>query len=159
VALCDKYEIAQFAASSRAVLGRARLGMGLVDEARALLREAVERTLAGSVRVAITRYISWLAEAHFQAGSDDEALDAIEEALRITPVEPFLVPETLRLRGEARARLGRLDDAERDLAAALRLAEEMGAIRLVTRAAASLAALRRRHGGDDPGSRHSEAAE
>jgi hypothetical protein len=79
--------------------------------------------------------------------------------LRINPAERFMIPETLRLRGEARVRLGRLDDAERDLSAALRMAEEMGATRLMAFAAGSLAALRRRRGDDDPGPRHSQAAE
>ena len=94
-----------------------------------------------SVRVAITRYMTWLAEALLRAGSFNEALVAVEEALQINPQELFFRPETLRSRGEILRRIGELGEAERDFLEAISLANRMGARRFRDRATSSLQRL------------------
>jgi len=93
------------------------------------------------MRVAMTRYLTWLAEEHLLAGSLCEALVAAEDALQINPQELFFRPETLRLRGEILTRNGRLDEAERDFLDAITLANKMGVQRFRDRAIISLQQL------------------
>ena len=145
--LCDEYGFAQFTAASRAALGRAEIGLGLVEEGTKLIGEGVGGMLAGPVRVGITMYITWLAEAHLCAGSIPQAIVAAEEALRINPQELFMRPESLRLRGEIRARLGMFAEAEQDFFSAIELANRMGAKRFAERATTSLQNLLRGRAG------------
>lgn|GEM_PF-223598 len=92
-----------------------------------LLRGEIKRSLidyaGGSedLRRAIALEPEWswahgfLARALFQAGTDASALAPMDESIRLSPREGFL----LCWRAEAYRRLGRLDEAERDFAAGL----------------------------------------
>jgi class 3 adenylate cyclase/tetratricopeptide (TPR) repeat protein len=141
IALSDEHTFPQFAAISRVGLGRALAGLGFTAEGTKLMREGLARMAGTSVRVAITRYTTWLAEELLRAGSFDEAFAAAEDALRINPQELFFRPETLRLRGEIHLRASRPDQAERDFLEALALANRMGAKRFRERAMRSLQQL------------------
>jgi class 3 adenylate cyclase/tetratricopeptide (TPR) repeat protein len=144
IVLSDKHTFPQFAAISRVALGRAQARLGFAAEGTTLMREGLARMAGTSVRVAITRYMTWLAEELLRASSFNEALVAAEDALQINPQELFFRPETLRLRGEILIHTGRLDEAERDFLEAISLANRMGAKRFRDRATASLQQLLRR---------------
>jgi len=100
---------------------------------------------ASAVRAAITLYTIRLVEAYAQGGSFDAAQAAIEEALLVNPQERFFRPVSVRQRGEIRARLGMLGDAERDFREALALANQMGGKRFGERAMRSLQHLVRQY--------------
>ena len=141
-ALCDKFGIAQFSASTRIVLGRAKVGLGAAEEGAALIREGIAEMQAKGVRVAMTRYLTWLAEGHFEAGRLDAALASANESLTMNPSEFFCRPESLRTRGLILWKLGRRAEAEQDFLGAEQMARHMGAARHVQRARDSLRSLR-----------------
>jgi class 3 adenylate cyclase/tetratricopeptide (TPR) repeat protein len=138
ISLCDEHAFPQFAASSRVVLGRARAGLGHGSEGLALIRNGLLQMVSGSVRVAITRYMTWLAEAQLNDGQSETALATVEQALQINPQELFFRPETLRLRGEIHLNMNMIGAAEQDLLDALALSDRLGATRFKHRAAATL---------------------
>ena len=142
IALCDKYGIAQFAASTRITLGRAKVGLGAAEEGVAMMRQGIAEMQAKGVGVAMTRYVTWLAEGYLQAGRFDAALAAADDALTVNPREFFCRPETIRMRGLIQWKSGRLRQAEQDFLAAEQLARHMGAARHVKRATESLRSLR-----------------
>ena len=148
IALCGEYGFGQFVAAAHAALGRARTGLGLAEEGVTLLKQGVAGMLAGPVRVGVTMHLTWLAEAHIRAGSIDEAGAAAEDALRVNPQELFMRPESLRIRGEIRVRVGRLAEAEHDFVSAIELANRMGARRFAQRATTGLQDLLRAGAGD-----------
>lgn len=141
IALSDKYNIPQFAAISRVVLGRALAGLGSIDDGALLIREGLARMAASSVRVAVTLYWTWLAEVHVLSGSFDDALVAVDEALSINPQELFFRPETVRVRGQILTHLGRTVEAEHVFLDAIALASQIGARRFSERAVRSLRLL------------------
>jgi tetratricopeptide (TPR) repeat protein len=142
LALCDKYGIAQFTASTRVMLGRAKAGLGEPEEGVALMRDGIAEMQAKSVRVAMTRYVTWLAEGYLQAGRFDAALASAEEALTVNPREYFYRPESIRIRGVIKWKAGQFGQAEQDFFDAEQLARQMGAARYVERAIDSLRSLR-----------------
>ena len=70
---------------SRIVLGRARVTLGDAREGISLIREGLRAMSETGSRVALTRYLTWLAEAQVLSGTKQEAADTIEEALRANP--------------------------------------------------------------------------
>jgi len=108
---------------------------GRLDEAEALLRKHLDRHPddAGAWldlgMIALTR--------HGVPGGLDEAVPLFEKAVALDPS----LPEAHLNLGMAWARLGRTDDARRELETALRLARSAGRNTLARRAAAALAAL------------------
>jgi class 3 adenylate cyclase/tetratricopeptide (TPR) repeat protein len=145
--LSIEYGFAQFATISRIALGRAQAGLGLPRDGVKLIHEGLAGMADTSARVAVTLYLTWLAEAHALAGSLDEALVVVEDALRTNPQELFFRPETLRLRGEIQMRRGSLGEAERDFLEALALSRRIGAKRFGDRATRGLQRLLRHRGG------------
>jgi class 3 adenylate cyclase len=143
IALCEKYGIAQFAASTRVILGRARVGLGLVEEGVALMREGIAAMQAKRIRVAMTRYATWLAEGCLVVDDVANARIAADEALTVNPREFFYRPESMRVRGLIGQKAGHLGEADQDFSDAEQLARRMGATRLAERARESLHTLRR----------------
>ena len=141
ILLSDRHTFPQFGAISRIALGRARARRGFAVDGMALIRDGLARMSAASMRVAITRYTTWLAEELLHAGSASEALIAVEQALQVNPQEIFFRPETLRVRGEISLQLGLLNASEQDILEAMKLANQMGARRLRDRATSSLQRL------------------
>ena len=86
-------------------------------------------------------YLTWLAEAQNLARSPGNALATLEKALTINPQERLYRAEALKLRGWLGFHKGDFEMGERDLGAALRQAQEIGAHRFALRAAHALAGL------------------
>ena len=81
-------------------------------------------------------YVALYAEEMLRAGQAEEILSVIDHfigALRFP--FGFFLPEVYRIRGECLAALGRLDEAEKDLRKARKLAEEQGSELFALRAA------------------------
>jgi class 3 adenylate cyclase len=136
--LSDKHGFPQFSAISRIAVGRAKAGSGAPLDGIALMREGLAGMAGTGSRVAITLYMTWLAEAQVLGGLLDDGLDSIEKALIINPQELFFRPASLHLRGGLNAREGLLAQAELDFREAMRLATQMGATRFYYRAADDL---------------------
>jgi predicted ATPase len=141
IALSDKHNFPQFSAISRVALGRARVGLGKIDEGIELMRLGMSRMADASVRVSITVYWAWLAEAHCLLHDYQQALRDLDEAETVNPQEMFFRPEIARLRGEVSACCGQVGEAESALREAIALANQMSATRFGERAAKSLQRL------------------
>jgi class 3 adenylate cyclase len=141
ILLSDKHAFPQFGAICRVALGRAKAQKGFSSDGMALIRDGLARMSVASMRVAITRYTTWLAEELLRAGSTNEALVAVEQALQVNPEETFFRPETLRVRGEIRVHIGSSIEGEQDFLEAIKLANQMGARRLRDRSTSSLQRL------------------
>jgi class 3 adenylate cyclase/tetratricopeptide (TPR) repeat protein len=138
IKLSDKHGFSQFAAISRIALGRAKAGYGDPADGIKLIRDGLAGMVGTGSRVAISLYMTWLAEAQLLGGFVDDSLHSAEEALSINPQELFFRPASLCLRGDLRARKGLTTDAERDFRDAMRLSTDMGAKLFYYRAAESL---------------------
>jgi tetratricopeptide (TPR) repeat protein len=137
IRLSDKHGFPQFAAISRIALGRATAGAGAPVDGIALMRDGLAAMARTGSRVAVTLYMTWLAEAQLLGGLIDESLHTAEEALEINPQEVFFRPASLELRGNLHVRKGIVEAAERDFREALRLSSQMGAKTFYDRAAES----------------------
>jgi tetratricopeptide (TPR) repeat protein len=146
IELSEKYGFPQFATISRVTLGRAQAGLGSAAEGAEMIRVGLAGMEATSARVAMTMYMTWLAEAHVIAGAFTQALTQVEDALQVNPQEKFFRPETLRVRGGILAQLGRRDEGERAFFDAIALADRIGGRRFGERAARCLHQLLRNPG-------------
>jgi tetratricopeptide (TPR) repeat protein len=142
VDLCEKISFAQGAAASRCVLGYERTLLHHAAEGPALIRNGIAAMDAMASRSGLGALTALLAEALAHQGSLPEALDTIEQALRVNPAELTFRPELLRVRGELRLRLRRRDEAEGDFREAITMAVGMSAKSWELRATMSLARLR-----------------
>jgi tetratricopeptide (TPR) repeat protein len=138
IRLSDKFGFPQFAAISRIALGRAKAGSGAPADGIGLIRDGLAGMAGTGSRVAITLYMTWLAEAQLLGGLLDDGLQSAEQALEMNPQELFFRPASLRLRGDLRARKGLTAEAERDFREAMYLSAQMGARLFYDRAAESL---------------------
>jgi tetratricopeptide (TPR) repeat protein len=125
--------------------GLAELLSGRPREAISLLRMGIERWTknGGNVRVPFAK--SALAEAVALEGDPDGALKLIEECLeqigRPAGQERLWLAEVLRLKGAILLRQGRVEEAEKELRAALACAREQQAKSWELRSATLLATL------------------
>ena len=94
-------------------------------------------------RVAITDYLTVLAEALALDGALTDALSTIEDALQANPEELIFRPNILTCRGELRLKIGQAELAEADFREAIELAQKMSAKAWELRATTSLARLLR----------------
>jgi class 3 adenylate cyclase/tetratricopeptide (TPR) repeat protein len=125
--------------------GIVELQQGRPREAIPWLREGIERwtRTGGNVRVPLLK--SALAEAMALAGDPGAALELIEECLeqieRPSSQERLWLAEVLRLKGWILMRLGRDEEAEQPLRAAIECARQQHAKSWELRTATTLAAL------------------
>ena len=91
------------------------------------------------VRRACRMYSVWLAEAESREGANLSGLNTIEQALEAYPDELKCWPETLRVRGELRAKQGAGEAAENDFRHAIALKQTIGAKAWELRATTGLA--------------------
>ena len=138
IALSDKLGFAQFAAISRIVLGRVEAEEGNPDTGVELMLEGFAGMVRTQSRVALTMYMTWLAEAEARGKSLNRAILTATNALEVNLSERFFRPETLRVRGDLLAMAGRQCDAERDFHDSVRLAQSMQATLFQERAVTSL---------------------
>jgi hypothetical protein len=82
-----------------------------------------------------------LAAAQECNGATADALETVEQALRVNPDELAYRPESFRLLGELRLKLGQLEQAEASFRKAIALASSMGSKACELRATMSLARL------------------
>ncbi|MBV8810922.1 MAG: hypothetical protein JO033_19815 [Acidobacteriaceae bacterium] len=129
------------AALARVVLGRAYAELGRSAEGIGLIRQGIAALLETGNRVAVTAFLTSLAEAEKCNGAVVEALEALEQALRASPDELAHRPEILRLRGELRLKEGDEKAAENDFREAISMAIGIQAKVWELRASMSLAHL------------------
>jgi tetratricopeptide (TPR) repeat protein len=139
--LCEKYQFQYVGAMSRCIRGRALAELGRASEGVDLIRQG----LAGLVEVGtlsgLTRYTAFLAAAQEREGAIADALETVERAIAISASELPQRPETLRLRGELRLKLGQTELAEAGFREAIALAQKMSAKAWELRATMSVAQL------------------
>jgi tetratricopeptide (TPR) repeat protein len=141
IALSEQHQFPNYAIVAHCSLGAARVQLGRVTEGIALLREGMAG-MGLDVRLAVSVYPMWLAEAQDRDGATLDALESIEQALEANPDELIYRPEALRVRGELRAKQeARTALAEADFRDAIALAQKMGAKLSELRATISLARL------------------
>lgn len=141
VSLSDEYDYPQFSAIARIALGRAVAELEDATVGVALIHQGIEAMTHTGSRAGLTMYLTWLAEAQNLARSPENALATLEKALTINPQERLYRAEALKLRGLLEFHKGGFEMGERDLSAALRLAQDVGAHRFAQRAARALAEL------------------
>ena len=94
----------------------------------------------------MTLFLSRLAEAQALDGKTAEALGTVEKALQANPMELYVRPETLRIRGELRLRQEQVEAAEVDFRDSIALAQKHGARAWELRSTMSLARMLRTRG-------------
>ena len=78
-------------------------------------------------RISLPPFITSLAAAQHRAGAIGDALETVEQAIRMNPDELVYRPDTLRLRGELRLKQGQTELAEADFRDSIAMARSMGA--------------------------------
>jgi len=143
VQLSETLDFPQIAAQSRCALGHARAHLGKVTEGVALIRDGIAGMGEVGSRSRIGYRIAALAEAQALQGAFAEALETIQRALEANPHELISRPETKRIRGELRLKLGQNELAETDFHDSIALAQSMSAKAWELRTSMSLARLLR----------------
>jgi tetratricopeptide (TPR) repeat protein len=139
--LAEKRQLPNPAARSRCGLGAALAHLGQATEGVALIRLGMAGWTEIGTRMGVSSWKTYLAEAQERAGSLEDALETIQEALEVHPDELAHRPETLRLCGELRLNNGQTQIAEAVFREAIALAISMGAKAWELRATMSLARL------------------
>jgi tetratricopeptide (TPR) repeat protein len=144
--LCEERRFPNDAAYLRCFLGAARTQLGYAGDSIALIRQGISGLFEIGSRIGMTHLITRLAPALERAGALGDGLETIEQALQANPDELFYRPETLRLRGELRLKLGHTELAEVDFREAMALAQKLGAKAWELRATTSLTRLLAKQG-------------
>jgi class 3 adenylate cyclase/tetratricopeptide (TPR) repeat protein len=122
-------------------LGHATAQLGRAGEGIALIRRGIAGLLKLAPHPGLAYFFTFLAQAHQRAGDIDEALESIEQSLRVNPEVRLAQPEAFRIRGELRYAKGQAGPAEADLRESIALAQNMGAKAFELRSAISLTRL------------------
>jgi class 3 adenylate cyclase/tetratricopeptide (TPR) repeat protein len=146
IATADGHGFRDIGWRARISHGWAQAQLGHPDEGANPIREALAVYRANGSLLGVPTYLTWLAEAQALGGALADGLQTLDEALTINPDERNWRPETLRLRGDIRRRLGEAEPAEADFHDAIALARQMSAKAWELRAATSLARLWRDQG-------------
>jgi class 3 adenylate cyclase/tetratricopeptide (TPR) repeat protein len=139
--LAEKNQFPQIVGMLRCVLGSALAQLGRAAEGVGLIRQGIKGLLEIGARAMISQYTACLAGVQDCQGAIADALETVEQALKVNPDERDYRPETLRLRGELRLKQGHTDLAEVDFLEAIALARSLGAKAWELRATMSLARL------------------
>jgi tetratricopeptide (TPR) repeat protein len=139
--LAEQHQFTYLAALAPATLGDVRSRLGRVAEGVELIRRGIAGMLEIGARLHISAFTASLAAALERKGSIVEALETVEQALRVNPDELVYQPEILQTRGELRLKLGERERAETDFREAMALAQKIGARSYELRAAMSLTRL------------------
>jgi class 3 adenylate cyclase/tetratricopeptide (TPR) repeat protein len=122
-------------------LGHARAQLGRAGEGIALIRRGIAGLLKLAPHPGLAYFFTFLAQAQQKAGDIDEALESIEQSVRVNPEVRMAQPEAFRIRGELRQAKGQAAPAEADLRESIALAQSMGAKAYELRSAISLTRL------------------
>jgi hypothetical protein len=147
--VAEKNQFPQIVGMLRCVLGSALAQRGRAAEGVGLIRQGIAGLLEIGARAMLSQYTAWLAGAQDCQGAIADALETVEQALKVNPDERDYRPETLRLRGELRLKQGQVEFAEVDFREAIALARGMGAKAWELRATMSLARLLAQQGRRD----------
>jgi tetratricopeptide (TPR) repeat protein len=139
--LSEKHQYPYVAASSRCALGYALAQLGNARDGVGLIRQGIAGLLEIGSRAGISRTTTYLAAAQECNGATADALETVEQAVRVNPDELSYRPESFRLLGELRSKLGQLEQAEASFRKAIALAISMGSKAWELRATMSLARL------------------
>jgi predicted ATPase len=141
VALSEEHGFLLLREMALICMGWARAYLGDTDEGVSLIRKGLAGRAENEARVAITDYITVLAEALALDGALTDALSTIEDALQANPQEVIFRPNILTCRGELQFKIGRAELAEADFREAIALAQKMSAKAWELGATTSLARL------------------
>jgi tetratricopeptide (TPR) repeat protein len=147
--ISEKHQFPYLEGFCRMSLGQARGQLGHAGEGLGLIRQAITELHRSESSSGITQEAACLAEALERAGAFVEALEAIEQALQANRQVQVYRPETLRLRGVIRRKLGQKELAEADFRGSIALAQTMSAKAWELRATLSFARLLRDTGQRD----------
>jgi len=111
-ALSDEHGFRLLAAGARFYLGLAEVAGGHANSTMTEINLGFRGLEESGARAAMTIFLSWLAAAQAIDGRTAEALDTVERALQANPEELYVLPETLRIRGELRLRQQQTEEAE-----------------------------------------------
>jgi class 3 adenylate cyclase/tetratricopeptide (TPR) repeat protein len=140
--LSEKHQFPNEEAHSRCFLGHARSQLGRVSPDNiALIRRGIDTLVQVGNRISIPRYMAYQADAQLRAGAIGDALETIEQALIFNPEDAIERPETLRIRGEIRLKLGDWQLAQADFRDSIAMARGMSAKAWELRTTMSLARL------------------
>jgi predicted ATPase len=140
--LAEKHNLLEIMANARFSVGWALAQLDHPTEGISLMRQGLTSLLeSGQEGEQNGLRMSALAQAQHRAGSLNEALETIEQALHATPDIPIWRPEILRISGELRLKNGEPHLAEARFHKALALAQNMNAKVWELRTTTSLARL------------------
>ena len=106
-----------------------------------LIRRGIAALLEIGSRAGLSRTTTYLAAAQKCNGATADALETVEQAVRVNPDELAYRPESFRLLGELRLKLGQWEQAEAGFRESIAIARTMGAKAWELRTATSLARL------------------
>jgi hypothetical protein len=110
------------------------------------MRQGLTGIVEAGAKIAITDFLTGLAEAQALDDKLDDAFRTIEDALKANPEGLVFRPHILTGRGELRLKIGQAELAEVDFCEAIALAQKMSARAWELRAATSLARLLTKQG-------------
>jgi class 3 adenylate cyclase/tetratricopeptide (TPR) repeat protein len=139
--LTEKNQLPLVGAWARWMLGRALTSLGRPGDGIILIRQAIDDFLKTGARTGLVPIITSLAVAQEREGTLVEALETVEQALRLNSDELLNRPETLMLRGELLLKQGQIELAEANYSDAIALAKNMSAKAWELRAMMSLVRL------------------
>jgi len=139
-----KHGFGPFQTVAVALKGELMLARGAVDQGVELLQHSLPRMLADRLQLYSGAVAGALVEGLAAQGRLADALASIEAQIEADAAQgdSWEMPELLRIRGQLRARGGDLFEAERDLVAAMDLAERQSALSWKLRAALTRARLK-----------------
>jgi len=152
ITISDKYTVSSPGQWACVVMGWAQAQLGNAEEGILRIREATDALLKAGTRIAITDFLTALAEALALNGMVEDALGTLEDAFQANPQELVFRPHILQVRGELRLKLGQSELAEADFREAISLAQKMSAKAFELRAAMGLARMLEARG-DRPAAR------
>jgi tetratricopeptide (TPR) repeat protein len=143
VTVCRSNGFAAWLMPATLVAGNGKLAQGAVDEAIAMMREALALGETLGALTPFAYYQSYLVEAYLAKGELDLAIEMLLQGLRAVRVnvEGYSEPELLRLLGEAYFARGDHEAARATLLSARALARSQGAALFELKAAATHARL------------------
>jgi tetratricopeptide (TPR) repeat protein len=139
--LAEKYQFRVFIPLCKIALGLARLPAGHPSIAVSLVREGINGLLESGRRSRITPFTAALAAALAENGAFTEALETVEQVLKVNSGESMDLPEIFRIRGQLRAKRLQTKLAEADFNEAIALARSTEAKTLELRSTIGLAHL------------------
>jgi predicted ATPase/class 3 adenylate cyclase len=146
LSLSEEHGLGYASDLARVLLGWAKSELGHAAEGVDLINQALAGFAEAGAKVAITYFLTLLAQAHARAGEAELAFRTVEKALAANPQELIWRSFTLTCRGELQLELGQPAMAEADFRDAIEMSRSLAHKAWQLRAATSLARLQMRRG-------------